>query len=137
MSRLWPPAHGWNRNKPTAQLPAVSPLIPTTHTIPPMPPSVQILQPFPSTLHGPGQPHKIAMDLDPMYKREWQISWGHNAQCQIHTVFLCIQLFAFVVVKTRCHWRCNTKPMPAKGKIGYNTKNCPIKLQKRYSIHSM
>lgn len=71
----------------------------------------------PPTPRGPGQPHKIAMDLDPMNKREWQVSWGHNAQCQMHTVFLCVQHLAFVVVKktkNRCHWLCNMRPMPAK-----------------------
>lgn len=97
VSKLWHAAHGWNRNKPTAQLPAVSLSSRLhTHTIPPMPQSVQILQPFPpQTPRGPGQTHKIAMDLDPMNKSERQFSWDHNAQCQMHTVFLCIQHLAF------------------------------------------
>lgn len=47
-----------------------------------------------------------------------------GTQCTMsdsHSV-LCIQRLAFVVVKTQCHWLCNMKPMPAKEKLGFNTK---------------
>lgn len=116
--------------------PRCLPLIPTTHTIPPMPPSVQIPQPFPSTRPGPGQPHKNCHG--PGSHEQGSRTSLMGTECTMsdaHSV-LYIQRLAFALVKTRCHWLCNIKLMPAEKKnwIQHQKKNHPIKLQKRYSI---
>lgn len=117
MSRLWPPAHGWNRNKPTAQLPAVS-LSSQLHT-----PSLQCLhrsksrslsptnttRPWPAAQnsHGPGS-----------YEQE-RVTGLMGTQCTMsdaHSVPVrsASRLCGSKKKKNRCHWLCNMRPMPAK-----------------------
>lgn len=96
------PAHGTGTNPPPRSLLSVSHPDYTHHSsngsVSPNPGAF----PLRAARFWPAA-YKIAMDLDPMNKRKWQISWGNNAQCQRHTASCTFRVWPLRWLKP-CFW---------------------------------